>query len=320
VLNAIIGGLLLPFEIYFQPQAFRRRVNQYALSLEPYHTLLEALGGFKDPAIRRGIAILFIQFLIALLWLPVLSYAAYLLIPNASWSSIQSGLSTLPTLALALAVGTALEMDITSGITFGIGIGVIFGVSSSVNSAVLSSISNLTGMEVGVIVDRGLANPASSLSLGISTGLIVVMFGGIFSVRWTWISVLIVGIVLIGWFHNSSTPVVSNSFVMTGIILTVSVGHLLFLPFQFALGIAIWLLLLLPPSNLLYGLWRICPLCWDEFLIIPLPGSTNLLMKLYKFDPVYGQAAISHVSLHPFQRWLVERVTKKIEKDEEGWS
>jgi hypothetical protein len=319
VLNTIIGGLLLPFELYFRPQAFRRRVNPISPGLLSGYTLSEAISGFKDPVIRRRITKIFLQFFIALLWLPVLSYVIYLLIPNSDWSQIQSGLFTLPALALGLGIGIALEADLALGIAISVGAGVIFGGSSSFYSAVLSSVSNSTGLEIGFVVDRGLARENLALGTGIFNGLLIAIVGGILSVRWMWLIGLIVGVALIGWAYNSSTPLLINSPLLSGIILTVCLTHLLFLPFQFALAIGIWFFSLLPPSDLLYGLWCLFPLRWDEFLVMPLPGSADLLAKLYKHDPVYGQLAIDHVTRHPFQSWVARRATKRIETDE-GWN
>ena len=52
--DIIIGGLLLPFKILFQPDSFRREVHELAPDLGDNYSLRDARRYWRNPAFRRG--------------------------------------------------------------------------------------------------------------------------------------------------------------------------------------------------------------------------------------------------------------------------
>ena len=70
--DIILGGLLLPLRLYFQPTSFASKIAALAPNLPRESSLLEARHKFRAASLRRSLRRIIFQAVVALLWVPVL--------------------------------------------------------------------------------------------------------------------------------------------------------------------------------------------------------------------------------------------------------
>src|SRR5262249_15618941 len=124
----ILGGLSLPFKIYFQPARFVNEIADLAPELPRRYSLWQARNKWQEMEFRRAILILFAKLCIAMLWAVFLANLFSVLSIRIGWSGV----------ALGVAVGVALGVarDVASGVALGVAVGVAFGVALGVAASV----------------------------------------------------------------------------------------------------------------------------------------------------------------------------------------
>src|SRR5262245_45739250 len=103
----ILGGLSLPFKIYFQPSKFRSEIADLAPELPRHYSLWEALNKLPEPEFRRAILILFAKLCMSMLWAVVLTNLLSVLDIGIRWSGLTVGL------AVGLAVGVTVGIAVS---------------------------------------------------------------------------------------------------------------------------------------------------------------------------------------------------------------
>jgi hypothetical protein len=93
VREIILGGLLLPLRVYFQPIRFRRMVAALAPELPEDYSLLRARRKLRDPAFRRSLIALDLQALVALLWSPLLAGLCQAIGLEVQWYGVALGVA-----------------------------------------------------------------------------------------------------------------------------------------------------------------------------------------------------------------------------------
>ena len=105
--DIIIGGLLLPLRLYFQPTAFADEVAAFAPDLPRDYALLQARHKLRDAAFRRKLGRLALQAIVALLWCPIVAGVFSAMGLNVNWKGVAGGV------AFGVAVGVASVLTIT---------------------------------------------------------------------------------------------------------------------------------------------------------------------------------------------------------------
>lgn len=177
--RVLLGGLLLPLKLYFQPYQFRREVAALAPDLPEYYGLWQARRHWRQPEFRRGMLRLLLQAAVALLWAPLLAG----LLAAAGWpmdwlklaSGVAVGVVAGVTAGMAGGLAMSMAMGMTGGVAVGVGgsiaLGVAVGVAGSVAVSMAWSIAvrvatgMIIGIEAGVMygITAGLAGGIASL-------------------------------------------------------------------------------------------------------------------------------------------------------------
>jgi hypothetical protein len=298
----ILGGLLLPLQIYFQPTTFADRVAALAPDLEPDYNLWQARHKLRDSAFCRGLGKLLLQSIVALLWVPMLVNLGLLLGLSVDWSDLVSGVAIGVISGMIIGVtndlpgGVALSVigSLVGGVTGGLVSGVVGGVTSSIVIAVAG------GMAVGVAINVAIGltsgttgETARKLTLGVVGGIVVGL------------ALSVAGGIVVG--------VVGG--VVGGMVCILIVTHALFLPFQVLLSFTSWIIIRNSPT---FGprLWRISPVRWDEIIFLALPGLTELLVSLNRTIPTLGRAAIAKVAAHRFQHRAAQQALVRLAQED----
>jgi uncharacterized protein len=310
----ILGGLLLPFKLYLQPGRFKYEIVNLAPDLPRRYSLWQARHKLLEQAFRRAILVLFAQIFVAIFGAFVLAYFYSILGINLIW----------------------IDIDIGSNFPGNNG-GIFFGYRSTRYQLAFFTIIIIYVFIFGILVIRSSMwqLPAGGLTLGILISVAIggslggaprlqivgvsfcagVLIGFIFCAmltdvaRGVWFAILIFipfG-VLIGVMEGTKRGVTGG--VAIGLAVGVVGGttsaltstHLLVYPIQWCLSCVSWLICKVVPASLLRFLWRLSPVRWDEIIILPLPGLSQLLLNLHRYDSVLGMEAIDEAYMHDYQ-------------------
>lgn len=288
----VIGGLLLPFELYFQPTRFRKRVHALAPELDEDYNLWQARKYWKKRTFRQGLIHLSLQALVALIWSPVLVLGFMQLGVEGNVSSLAFGIVFGVIFGVVFAMVLSIAIKVIGGITIGVVAGVSVGVGLSVTFGIVLGVA--IGIALGVafgVVGGMLKGIAASLSFGVVFGI---SFGVVFGVSFDMTSDIVGGVAF-------------------GIASIITVTHIWLYPFWLMINSlqTIW-----TRSNPLavQSLWRWNPVRWDETIILPLFGLDDLLSTYFLYNLEGGARALNEIVIHPFQSEILWRVLAKIAK------
>jgi AAA+ ATPase superfamily predicted ATPase len=309
----ILGGLLLPFRIYFLPNRFFYEIADLAPELPRRYSLWQARHKLREQAFRRAILILFSQIFMALFGAFTLAYFYSTLGFNLKWIDIdvESGfpiknadsffshrltgyqLAFIIVVAIIMLVISILVIKpgtwefIWSGVVIGNLIGFILG--GALGGAPRVQIVGL-GICFGILTGF-MCCAISEDARGVRVPIFLfTFFSTIFGIV-EGIKRGITGGVVLGL----------SGGIASGIISALTSSHLLVYPIQWCLSYISWLVCKVVPVSLLRFLWRISPVRWDEIIILPLPGLSRFLLNLHRYDSVLGEEAIDEVRLHDYQ-------------------
>jgi hypothetical protein len=97
-----------------------------------------------------------------------------------------------------------------------------------------------------------------------------------------------------------SVPAGVPAGVTFGVAATLTASHLLNIPMHYCIAAASWLVVRFFP-DWSPALWRLCPVRWDEVILLPLPGLAGLLVALHRTNADLGRAAIAEVAAHRYR-------------------
>ena len=100
-----------------------------------------------------------------------------------------------------------------------------------------------------------------------------------------------------------------------GVAAFLSVTHLWIWPVQVCLSTASWVVKRVVPN---WGprLWRLSPVRWDEIILLPLPGLSELLVALTQQSPKLGQEALAVTAAHAYQHRAATDALLRLAQDE----
>ena len=280
-LRIVLGGLWLPFKLYLKPYTFRREVAALAPDLPENYTVWKARHHFRKPEVRRGFSLLMLQAVIALAWAPIVGWLSQALGFEFNW------------VHMLIRVAFGVAFGVTFGVTFGVAVGVAFGVALGV----------AVGVAFGVAVD---------VAVGVAFG---VAFGVTFGV---------LGEVAFGVAFGVVGGVVFR--VLGGVTVGVTIGvawiltslHLINLFLELPISLSSWLISKLHPRSSRW-LWRICPVRWDDVILLPLPGLPNLLATLVRQNAALGNLALQETSEHKFQYRAAFKARSLLAQQDAQW-
>ena len=284
LLEIILGGLSLPFKIYFQPRQFTNEIDELAPELPRQYSLWEARNKLWEPDFRRAILILSAKICISMLWALVLANLFSVLGIRIELGAVAFGVAL--SLALGLALGLAVTvaggvaLSVAGGVALGVAVGIAVGIAGgfAVSVALSVALSVAGGVALGV-AGGGLRG----FTVGLAGGLALGLAGGVdYGVARGVVVGLVVGL-------------------MGGVTSVLTTNHLLVYPIQFCLSGVGWLISRVPPPTFLRSLWRFSPPRWDEIIILPLPGLSQFLVNLCHYDSKLGKEAIEQVRRHDYQ-------------------
>lgn len=293
----ILDGLLLPLRLYFRPTSFANQVAALAPELPPDYSLWRARHKFRDPIFCRDLGNLLLQGIIALSWILLLSTLFIILGFAINWSGIAQGMAISMAMSLIISLAGRLTLGVASGVTLGIIGSLMVGIAQEMVSGMTTLNSRLVfGVVIGVAASmpirvefKIIGSIAVGVTIAIIMGLLIGLTDG----------------------FDSGQPI-GIAFGLTSILI---VTHAIVLPLQALLSfisrIAIRNAPLLSPT-----LWRISPARWDETILLPLPGLTELLVTLNRVNPQLGRAAIASVVAHRFQHRAAQQALVQLAQED----
>jgi hypothetical protein len=292
----ILGGLLLPLRLYFQPAVFREQVASLAPDLPWHYSLWQARRKLRDPDFRRGLGQLALQSAVALLWSPLLAFlvaaALVMLGLEVEWFRVVF-YGVVGGVALGVVVGAAWN------VLWGVAWGVAWGMAGSIAGSVAFSVAGGTAWGVAGGTAWGVAWGAAfgvawGVALGVAwslaKGTVVSMALGVALGVALWVA----GSAAVGKEGGAALGVAGGA---ASVLVTT---HVLNLPLHYFISLASWLLARLSP-RLSPKLWRFSPVRWDEVILLPLPGLAGLLVELYHADSTLGREALVEVAAHRYR-------------------
>jgi hypothetical protein len=301
-------GLMLPIRTYFQP----RRVADEVL--QP---------GVTGSATPSPVLV----YLCALIWVPIgiLVGLSIFGLPEMR----VAGLPELPGFVLVLVgCGLAVLLGVVvgfwyqlidkrrAGLTFrydvAAGVGVALAWMVLFNLLVLDEIAVRNDLDVAHVVDSPTLDLASMFILGTGLGVIACMLGGyLFGAKAVVVFGLPIGIGIVALFATGPNPDVRQANLAFAITAVAFLTHLVWQPVYLVVGL-IGNLVARKGSAQSRLLWRMSPANWSEFCYVPLPGLSDLVMTLYRVDPLAGQRAIDRLGNHAFYGAMGKKLSKDI--------
>jgi len=284
----ILGGLSLPFKIYFQHDRFENEINDFAPELPRRYSLWQARNKWHVPEFRRAILILFAKICVSMFWAVVLTILFSVLGVRVYWAGVAAGVafSILGGVAFFVMRGVAL------GATFSVGVGVGYGAAVGVVGGLAF------GVKAGAALGVG-HGAAAGAAAGVAFGIVLSVVGGLAGSVAFGVAVGAAFGVGYGAAAGSAAGIVGG--VAFGLTSALTASHLLVYPIQFCFSGVGWLISKVTSPTFLRLLWRFSPARWDEIIIMPLPGLSQLLINLCHYDSELGQGAIDEISQHYYQ-------------------
>jgi hypothetical protein len=123
------------------------------------------------------------------------------------------------------------------------------------------------------------------------------------------------GLLLVIVFAAGPNPQVIPGNVLAVGLMGLFASHLFLYPLQLAISLIIWRVVLVRPA-LSALVWPFSPVCWDEYVFLPLPGLLDVMAALYRCEPGRGRAALDQLAAHPFKRRLVDKARARLHAED----
>src|SRR5262245_708452 len=170
----ILGGLSLPFKIYFQPSHFRNQIADLAPELPRKYSLRQARNKWPEPEFRRAILILFAKMCVSTLWGVVLANLFSVLVIRINWRDVAVGIATGAAVGAAIGVFENVAVGVAVGVLLGAGLGGAFGFAPG--SVFGFAPGAAFGFTLGLLTGSIFAS-TSSLARHVMAGLVVGVTG-----------------------------------------------------------------------------------------------------------------------------------------------
>lgn len=313
--DIILGALLLPFRVYFRPQAYHQRFID-ALSFDdlPDPTLWQIYkisSGDERREKLRFIGNEFAKLYIAYLWFPIVFGIMKVFLPEIQLPEAELGLAMLGLIAIIppiIMIQRSVYWSFAGGwvFLFGLGIGVM------IHILLLGKYAFAT---YGVINPDTIAKTVDShqaiqaiMVLGIIMGLSArIFFLGSSKFAYPIYSIGIVltaGLIIVSPFIAKSDAVAqSNPYWINAAAIMFS-GVWLY-PFSFVLSL---IMAIMPPLS--SKVWRLSPAYWDEFYLLPVPCLKAILSNLKKRQPSIARLAIAEIKRNPVHQFFLGDLTQ----------
>ena len=266
--------LLLAYWVYFRPTALKCYLYQADPALYREGPGLGIFRTLRVPAHRSlYLTALGATFLIIILvGRPVALGTCWIQGAPVGWSGTALGVAFTVMLGVVVGVGFGVAIGVAEGVTFG----VVFSVAAGV---VLSMAFGVAGGVVGGMMGGVVSGVGHGVALGATSGMASgVVLGMAFSV--------VAGVTGIAGL---------------GVVFGVGVGAgVLRLPFFLAQLVPAW-------RSRRAGRH---PVEWDEYVVLPLPGTVQALTRHLQADRRVALQWLSAVAGNPFQRWAVQRALR----------
>ncbi len=180
------------------------------------------------------------------------------------------------------------------GIARNVALGVAFGVAWGVALGVAGGVAG--GVALGVA-----GGVAGGVAFGVALGVALGVAGGVAGGVALGVALGVAGGVALG--------------VALGVASILATTHLPHIFFQLPLSLGSWWGGRVFPRAL-PALWRVCPVRWDDIILVPLPGLPGFLATLYRTYPTLGKEAIATVAAHPTQQRAAGKALTQIAYEE----
>lgn len=315
MLEMLASAVSLPLEVYFSPRNLRLRTENMLASLPPDVSLWTMLvrnppGGEKA---RRWWGRIFLALLItpALFTLPVVLLMhppsiVYLLL-------ISTGGAWAAFVIIMLRVGIPKEPNTIVVIA---GIAIVVGCTLGILSGGFNSLSGTTdpqGTAIAFATPAG--KMANSLILGTAIGIVIRIVTGSAFHRMR--RVMLAGVAIVVPLGLAaallSAPDAAQHYQRIALAVLLAFTGWFIAPLELLLSLYILVRVQVKPDSA-PALWWIAPVAWDDYLMLPLPGTVHLVAALYHTDrELYGRA-LDRLKQHAFQGRLLEKIEEATEK------
>lgn len=301
---------LIPFQAYFTPKRFLARVNT---EVPAHFSFFEAVS--RGNEVRRKATRFLIKILVSMMVIPLgITIIAWFMIPNANLPYMLLGAVSSLALGIAFGILPRVLFYFSGGMAGAIGFGVVFGSVFAVLLGVYSSLAGSTSPDaIAAAVDSPAGKMANAILLGATLGIVIRIFIGTLArdVRQTMLVGLILVIpfaILMSLFSKPDVLVTNR---MAAVFAVAAFTGWFVLPIQLLIGVVNVILVRSNP-NRSPSLWRISPVNWDDFLIVPMPDTVPLLIKLYDVDRDLYRKAFERVRQHTFQSRFANTAQQQI--------
>jgi hypothetical protein len=274
--------VLLAYWIYFRPTALKfyiYRVSPDCYWAEPeWGNLRRAwfVPGYRSLYLMTPIVALSISILVGVPIMLAIGCALATPVEFLEWmAGMVVGVAVGATFGLVTGImsgsATGVALMISRSVTFGTAVGAAIGLTIS---TVLGTTNQIAHYLVISLVTGTAIGAAVGIARSVVTGLILSVMVGL----------------VIGGTHNVLLGVAAGILFATGVL------RFLFYPFHLV--------------SALHSLFRggRHPLEWDELVVLPLPGTQQVLAHRLQRGSTDGLCFVAAMARNPFQRWIVQRV------------
>lgn len=231
----VIGGLLLPLELYFQPSRFRKRVHALAPELDEDYSLWQARKYWKKRGFLQGVTALYLEALVSFVWAPIVVLG---------WSIVDIEVSlSFMVLSLLCAIAMGIIISLTLGLAFSVLINITSAIAIGIGGDISLSLATILalGLMLNIITTLS-ASPLFILVFAVMTSIIPVL------------SILL----------RYSEISLANSFII-GLIIFILLLHLWLYPLWFMLH-HLQMRRIRSNPNIIISMWRWHPVHLDDII------------------------------------------------------
>ncbi len=126
--NLILGGLLLPLKLYFQPNRFRAEIAALAPDLPENYNLSQALEKWRDTKFLRALGRLRVQALVSQVWSVLMCLVLQSIGFEINWSNMTVGVI----LGVGMGVGLEVARSDSESMAAGLAKSIVSGIALSI--------------------------------------------------------------------------------------------------------------------------------------------------------------------------------------------
>lgn len=300
----IVGGLLLPLKIYLQPDRFIDEVAGLAPDLPRNYSLWQARHKLHDVKFRQSLMTLIIQSCLVFVWGTFLTALISVFSNSNNWSKAASVFQ----ISVLFYVTLLVTSSVVGSVAFSVWYNIVMYVLLVVFSIPFEELLFLGLFPSFVLQANAMLGARRGIGKFLWDGIVAgSIYGGVLAVIVGGEAALEVGLekdLVAGvWTFVFAVVVLPLIGIAAFVIIELLINcHILIYPFEFCISALSWVVGRLAPGPLLQRLWRLSPVRWDEIIIPPLPGLSQLLIDLSRYDSVLGSDAIDEVSRHYYQK------------------